>query len=673
MRGVKILGFIVGGVVALFVVALICVWLFVNPNSYKGRIAQEVKQATGRDLALDGDIKLSVFPWIALELGPASLGNPPGFGSEPFVSVRHVALRVKLLPLLHGQLEVGRLEIDGMDLRLKKGAQGKGNWEDFGKKADSQPGTNDAGGAKGFKELAGVLVKDSRISYETNVLTDLNLDIGRVAMKTPIPVKLDFKLDRGGDSAALAFNGALNATLDPDAKIYGLAALTLSGEMKSKTDSRPIVWRFTAPAVDVDLGAQTVKAPAFTAQYAMAQLSGSLAGEKIVDAPAVHGSLKLEPLVLREFLPRMGVDVPKTRDPKVLSKLTAATQFAYGNNAAKFSDLVITLDDSKFTGDAAVTNLDTKALAFDLKLDQIDIDRYLSPDESAPKPDDKPVELPAEKLKPLNANGKFSIGRARVAGVDLTNVQLTLQSKDGVIHLDPVKAQLYGGQYDGDVTYDASGKLPAVRLVQQMSGIDVAKLLKSTVKSERLSGRANVSMKLAGQGRTSDALIKAFAGHVDMNVADGAVEGIDLWNEISRAQALFQKQAIPAESTAKRTRFDALKASADIAGGVATMKDINIASQNLHVTGTGTANFISHAIDYRILVRLLKAPPGQGADLGKLALADIPVTITGTMSDPKVRPDLEGIARAALQNKVDEKKEELKKKLQDKLQDLFKR
>jgi len=673
MRGVRILGLIVGGVVALVVVLLLCVWLFVNPNSYKGRIAREVKTATGRELALPGDIKLSVFPWIALELGPASLGNPPGFGAEPFVAVDHVALRVKLLPLLRGQLEVGKLEIDGMDLRLKKNAQGKGNWEDFGEKPAPEPARSPDQGVEGFRELAGVLIKDSRISYDSSVVSDLNLDIGRVAMKSPVPVKLSFNLDRGADAAGLSFTGALTATLDPEAKRYRIEALSLSGEVRSKGDSRPVEWRFDTPVMDADLGAQTLKIASFTAQYAMARLTGSLTGQKIIDAPSLSGAVKLDPLVVREFLPRLGIEVPKTRDPKVLSRLTASTGFAYGANAARLSGITAELDDSKFTGNAAITDLDSMSLAFDLALDQIDVDRYLSPDDSASKPDDKPVELPSEKLKALDANGRFSIGRARLAGIDLTHVQLTVRAKDGVIRLDPLKAQLYGGQYDGDVTYDASGKVPGVRLTQQMTGVDVAQVLKATIKSDRLSGRANLGTKLSGQGRTSEALIKDLGGHVDMNVADGAVEGIDLWNDINRAQAVFEKRPIPPESSARRTRFDTLKASAEIAGGVATMKDINVASQNLRVTGTGTANLVSRAIDYRILVRLLKAPPGQGEDPGKLALADIPVNITGTMADPKVRPDLEGIARAALQRKIDEKKDELKQKLGDKLLDLLSR
>ena len=62
MRTVKILAGLVGGIVVLFVAALLAVWLLVNPNDYKGRITTAVRQATGRELVLAGDIKLSVFP-----------------------------------------------------------------------------------------------------------------------------------------------------------------------------------------------------------------------------------------------------------------------------------------------------------------------------------------------------------------------------------------------------------------------------------------------------------------------------------------------------------------------------------------------------------------------------------------------------------------------------------
>ena len=70
MRALKLVGILVGGLVVLLIVLLLAVRLFVNPDDYKDRIAQEVKSSTGRELTLSGPIKLSVFPWIALELGP---------------------------------------------------------------------------------------------------------------------------------------------------------------------------------------------------------------------------------------------------------------------------------------------------------------------------------------------------------------------------------------------------------------------------------------------------------------------------------------------------------------------------------------------------------------------------------------------------------------------------
>jgi AsmA protein len=79
MRILKLVAIALGGLVALLVIVLLAVRAFVNPNDYKDRIARAVKNSTGRELALPGKITLSVFPWIALELGPASRGNAPGF------------------------------------------------------------------------------------------------------------------------------------------------------------------------------------------------------------------------------------------------------------------------------------------------------------------------------------------------------------------------------------------------------------------------------------------------------------------------------------------------------------------------------------------------------------------------------------------------------------------
>src|SRR6185312_16287693 len=198
MRALRIIGIIIGCIVAVLIAAAIALWLIVNPNDYKGRIVAAVKSSTGRELSLPGDIHLAIFPSIALKLGPASLGNPPGFdSSQPFASLQHVSLRVRVLPLLHHQLEVGRVEIDGLDLRLLKNAQGQGNWAMPAAKTPP-PAAQESGASQvTLGGIGGVVVRNSRVSYQDMVVSGVSVDIGRVATGIPVPVKWNLDLTTG--------------------------------------------------------------------------------------------------------------------------------------------------------------------------------------------------------------------------------------------------------------------------------------------------------------------------------------------------------------------------------------------------------------------------------------------------------------------------------------------
>lgn len=664
MSGFRIAGYLVAGLVALLALVLVGVAIFVNPNDYKARIAQEVKAATGRELALLGDIKLSVFPWIALNLGPVSLGNPPGFGPEPFVSVQRTSLRVKLLPLLRKRLEVGRIEIEGLDLRLRTDASGKGNWEDLGRKSATAAPATAPQRSGSLESLEGILIKDSRISYDAITVSRLNLEVGKVAERTAIPVKAEFDLTTAPAGTAASLSAVFDATLDSAAQRYALADLKLSGTLEPNGPHAKLPWRFTAVAVEVDTGAQTLKAPVFAAQLGAAQIAGAIAGEQIIAAPNLKGSFQLEPLALRDFLTQVGIALPKTQDPGALSRLALSTEFVYAHKGVHLEKLAMKLDDTQLTGTAAITNLDTKAMTFDFKVDQIDLDRYLAPKTTGAatvKTAGPPSPLPTTAVRAIDATGGLNIGRARVEGMALSNVQVTLQAKEGIVRLFPLKAGLYGGTYTGDIMYDAHDAVPRLKVDQTVSSVDMAALLRDSIKSERLSGRGNASTKLAGAGLTSEALIKNLSGRLDVNLADGAVNGIDLWYELNRAQALLKQQAMPGGADDRRTKFDTFKMSADIAGGVATTKDLNVASQYLHVNGAGTVNLSSEAIDFHLVAKVLKAPPSaQAGGLSQLTLAEIPVQITGTASDPKVLPDVQGILKSQL-------KQKLQNTLQDKL------
>lgn len=551
-RLLKIVGITLGVLVAVVVVFLVAVWLFVNPNAYKGRIEQTVQHSTGRTLALPGDLKLSVFPSISLELGPASLGNPPGFGAEPFASLQHASLQVRLLPLLHKQLQIGHVEVDGLDLRLKTNAQGQGNWEMSSAATSSPPAsTSSASGQSELPEVAGITIKNARFSYQDEVADRVSLNVGRIAPGATVPVS--FKLD-----------------------------------LKRTPAAQPIALR---GQFDLTLGAEAYRLGALKAQ----------------------------------------------------------------------------LDSTALRGDASVGRSPAAPISFDLALDHIDLDRYLGSAQSSAPPSatpaaastaSAPTELPTDSLKTLQLQGKLTIGNARFHGLTISEVNVGLQASHGLLHIDPIAASLYGGHASGSITVDARPALPRVSLEQSIGNVNMQPLMSDLMHTQKLSGRGNVTLSLTGQGKTSEALIRGLSGRLAANLTNGALIGVDLWAEVQRATALFQRQSPTAIKDSGQTRFDTFKASADVAQGVATTKDLTISSQDLRVTGEGTANLATEAINYHLQAAILKGAASSGATSG--ALLTVPFDVTGTLSNFKVRPDLAGLAKSNL-NKLN--KQQLEHKL----------
>jgi len=656
MRTWKIIGLVAGGLIAVMVIALLAVSLLVHPNDFKPQIAAAVKKATGRELILGGDLTLSVFPWIALELGPASLGNPAGFPAQPFVAFTHASVRVKLLPLLAKRLEIGRIELAGLDLKLLKNAQGRGNWEGFGRAEAAPAPTAAASPVRALPALAGVKITNARVSYENIVIENLALETGSFSGKGMVPVTLHVEANRGVAGEHGTLDARFDASIDPAAERYSLAAFDLTSTVNLAGNPRPLRLTVSVPAVDLDLEAETLTAAAFEVNAASAVITGGVRGTRILGAMELKGAVKLAPIVLPEYLARLGMTLPKTRDPKALAHFAASSDFEYGKGSARFEKLQATLDDTHLKGTLAF-DVASEAVKFDLSVDTLDVDRYLPPPAKAGVPAPAPAPKTAEaESKPLEANGTLTAGSIHAAPLDLSNVRVTVATRDRVMRIFPLKAQVNGGEYSGDITLDRRGRTPALSLDEHLSGIDVGKLAASATKKLHVTGRGNVNLKATAQGEGGDAILKSLNGRFDANIANGAVEGVDLGYEIARAEALIRKEALPAAQNSGRTAFTAFKLSADITNGVAQTHDLLIDSPVLKVTGQGSANLPAQTLDVSLL-----------ADTRKTAGStpiQIPVKVTGSLTDPTVRPDLEALAKSQL-------KQKLQNVLQDKLKGLF--
>jgi AsmA protein len=648
MKTAKTLGGVLGGAVLLLAAALLAVWLLVNPNDYKGKIEAAVRDATGRELTLKGDIKLSVFPWVALELGPAALSNLPGFGDEPFLAFNHAAVRVKLLPLLHEQLKVARIELDGLDLRLRKNEAGKGNWQSA-KPAGESANPKKSGSTPKLESIAGVRVTHGRVSFNQYTLQNVDLETGAISENRNVPVTMSFDADRGVQGEKVQLTAKLDLEDNPNMDDIRLAAFSVSGTLARNGDGRPMHYEFSVPALEANLQKQTLAVPDFSLTLSTLRLTGKLAGTQITDDLHLSGSLTLQSLVMGEFAPRFGIALPKTRDPKALSSLSAAMNFAYDGKDASLSDLQFKLDDTTLKGNVEVVLEPVLAMKFALTADRIDLDRYRPPAGSKPDPKstaaNKPAPKPADdKSAPLAAEGTFSLAAAHAGGLDFTNLNVTVDMKENVTHLHPLEAQLYGGRYSGDLTYDTRTASPTISMDEHLTGVDMTQLAANTKAKGRVSGKATVEIKGTARGAEADDILKTLNGHLDANVANGAIEGVDVGYSIALAQSLIDKQTGTSVQDTKRTKFETFKTSAQITNGIAETHDLSIISSALKVGGQGTINLPTSGLDMNLTASIMKS--------ASTTAVDIPLKITGTYSNPTVNPDMTALAKGALKDKL---------------------
>jgi AsmA protein len=670
MRAFKIVVSALGVLVALLVLAVAAIVLFVDPNDFRPQIEQKVTQSTGRPLKITGKLDLKLFPWIALEVNDITLGNPPGFGAEPFLTVKRADVGVKLLPLLRKQIEVRRVKLEALSVQLVSRSKEDNNWKDL---TDSQKPADSGQGPATQATVAGVDVSQATLLYRDEEaksltrLTHLELHTGALGGDAPMPLRAEFDYDDGTPESSMHFETEAQVHLPKDSSRIEVRDLLIKGKQLS----------VRAAQIALDTKAETLALTTLEVQYGELPLRVTAAGEKLFSDRTVQGNVSMDRVSLRKLMPTFDMKVPDTRDPNALNTFAFKSDYRLTKNALELTGLDLTLDATRMRGTLAINDLETKALAFDLDVDTIDVDRYLGPEAKTEgsKKQSPPTDLPIDAVRKLNARGNLRIGHAQLAGLKFDDVRVPLEASEGRITTTP-RARMFGGTYNGDIALDARPAKAKLSLNEKVRGIDIGALVNGAFKTNRVTGRGDANAVLTGTGNTDAAILASLAGKIDANVKNGAFNGMDLWYELRRALALIKRTPLPARAEPVRTQFKTFAGSATLAGGVLRNDDLTIDMDYLKAHGKGTLSIATQAIDYRVIAEIYKLPAeGAGSEMADLKAVEIPIAISGTLTDMKVRPDVADLVKARLRKEVDKQldkhKDELKKKLGDKLQNLL--
>jgi len=682
-------------VVGLVVVLAIVLPLIIDPNDYKDEVAAAVEKNTGRTLTIEGDIGLSVFPWLGLDIGSTQLSNAAGFGEQPMATVENVQVRVKLLPLLKKQLEMDTVRLAGLKLNLARNAAGASNWDDLQGEDSAAP--DDANGQQTDGDtsplaglaIGGVEVTGAQIVWEDQAvpvryeINELSLTTGAVTPGKPVDVELNFLLAATEPAMQGRFDLQGIIGLSESLQQIRFDDAELSLDLQGDTLPGGRLELVMTTGIAVDLEQQTLEMPATELETLGLKISGDVSGTGITgDDPQFNGVVTIAEFVPRDVIKALGQEPPPTADPAVLGKADAWLGWEASSRQVTAKAIKLRLDDTRINGHAGIANFDDPAITFTLEADQLDADRYLPP--VAETETSEPVvatpaaaaaggagALPVDTLRGLQLDGTLLVGSLKAYNLSSRDIEIRIRSRDGLLRVHPAGASMYGGKYQGDISLDVRKDTPQLSLNERLSQIQAGPLLKDLTGDDKLLGTADLHAQLTANGATPEAMRRTLNGNASFAFSDGAVKGVNLAALIRNAQAKLQGKPAPETNLPDQTDFAEMKGTATVTNGLVKNEDLTLQSPLLRVTGKGKASLPDETIDYLLTTKIVGSLEGQGGkSLDELKGVAIPVRIGGTFSKPTYTPDLAAALGDAAKEKAREKIEEKTKDLlQDKLGD----
>ena len=626
----KVLIFLLGIVAVAVIAAVLFVFLF-DPNDFREDIAAGVKESTGRDLVIEGDLELTLFPWLAINVGKTTLGNAAGFGDEPFASFEEARLSVKVLPmLLDRKVAIGTASLDSLRLNLEVGSNGRSNWQDFIDASEAEPDVHESavGARGGTIDIASIAITNASVSYndaqlgESYSLTDFNLSSGTVELGEPVALSGDFNFEL--QPADLAGDFAMDAVmlLDSDAGTVALSDVEIS-------------------TLGVDISAEVEPF-------------------SYVDDAVPTAIIEVDAFSLKSLMQALNIEAPVTADPDALGKVIVDATASMRPEAIVLSDMTLVIDDTTFAGDLSLASGAAGTISFNLAGDSMNLDRYMAPAEEAAASDNAvPVEIPADLIRSLNLRGSLTLNAATLSGMAFTTVELGLNASGGNLRLQPISADFFDGKYQGDVRINASSGSPVLSVNENISNVNLGSLAVAMFGQENVTGTINGAFRLSGRGDDLAAIQRSLDGTMSMELIEGTWEGTDVWYELRRARALLKKEEAPEPELPARTRFSNVSMSGPVTDGVFRNDNLSAQLPFMRLTGKGEVDFAAAEIDYQLTARILERPEFiEGAseeELDEFTEAVIPLRISGPLADPSIKPDIEEALKEEVKKKVQEK------------------
>lgn len=606
-RAFRIAAIVAGTVVALVAIAAAVIAVKFDAAAIARHAAAEASRATGRTIAVGGEVELAWWPRLGVVARGVTVSNPPGASRPEFARIAVARSAIATWPLIaRREVVIDRVELDGLDLGLETLPGGRGNWViDLPAAAEAAPRSDDGETGSGRVTLAGPIeIAKAVVSYRPAGATS----------------PTSFSIEQAAVRPAADGQFHWNATVDHDTTRWTITATT----------GDPILANRSRVPLVIDLKAD----------------GGGV---------AVSAKGRAE---RRDSGPGLAVDATlawKAGSPR-MTRWSPGLAASDGNLSARVEAETqrVTLDGiagawggSRVDGTLALAgNGKVPSVKGRLHADRVDLSR---PGSAVAPAEPLPAAAPATsspsplgRLASFDADLDFVVDRLLLpSGVELGNTRGRVVVAGGKLVAEPLGANLGGGTISGRITAD--GATDRARVVAQAQDVELSKVGRFAIAGRRATGgRSTASIDLAGPARSVAAFRAGASGTIRVDVGTMRVEGVAL-DAGGEVFARLADAVNPFRRVDPSTELRCFVARLAVRDGVAASeRTIALETSRLAASASGTIDFGRETLD------LLVRPRARGGlGIASIELAEL-VRVTGPWRSPSVKLDKVAAARTAI-------------------------
>ena len=649
--------------VVLVVAGLLVFAATFNVNKYRGTIQSKLEKRLGRPATL-GEMHLGIFPPRFRVQNPVIDDDPRFSPDAPFIKAQEMGVSLKLLPLLHKQIEISSLHLERPSVNLIKNPAGVWNFASLGRPVESANSTpqnpSPPPSAQRQFSLDELTISDGQISIldqqkskVPSFYDHIDVTVKNFSPNRPFTIEAAAHMAGAGSQqarlqgeggpiingnpATTPFRGTLSLKqvgIGDLAKFFNSPALkgtdgTLSGETKINNESG----RLTAQG---------------ETQVQSAKLHGMELGYPITAQYDFTNDQAAEMLTVRNLTLKLG-SAPLTLSGTVDSKSTPAL-----------------LDLNVRTNNISIAEVAKLAAASGIALSQgTNATGNANVNIQARGAADKPVLNGTIAGRDIQLSGRDIAQPIQIHSINLNLTPTQIQSNPFNVASGgtTLNAQFALHNYLSptpivDATVRApNAQLPAILSIAKAYGV-------SSLDKVNGAGTMNLDMHAAGPLKSLNTaeIMRALNGTIDLDFNNVKYSGANVSRELASIAGFLNANAT-SQSPAGVTNISKITGKILVKNGIAETSNLEAKLDIGNAGAAGTANLVDETLNMRVTAVLSQSVSQKvgGNSIGgfmQTALANkqgelvVPALVTGTFSNPKFAPDIQQIAQMKVKGLV---------------------